>query len=327
MEAVSVISMNHFSSMDLYSELSDIVGILREALKILLRSGRLIASTTLVTLIPNSLLFLSNIFAIKLLVFDLFSKSLLLRTTDPFAMDFFQLFLCIKEDIQVLSWVKLIFFLSYSLVTLFSLLALLFSSMAYHYGKNFELKKFLLRIGSTWPMPLTTWVYITLMGVCYTLLLAGLIGLLMVISDGLAASVFACTVLAILSISLFLHSAVVWMSGLVISVAEESCYGIETLERAEELMEGGTALHGLALNLMSMVTAVVILIACQLITFNQTLVTLFIIGLVIINMVCLMKIFSFMAHMVFYYQCKKIHEDELELPIHMGYIGLIDVFF
>ncbi|XP_043710238.1 uncharacterized protein LOC122659159 [Telopea speciosissima] len=325
MEGESVISMDNFSSMSLYSELMGAVSILRESFKILLRSGKLTASTTIMTLIPNSLLFLSNILSIKLLLFDLFTKSHLLYSIDPFAMDFFELVLCIKEDIQVLSGVKLIFFLTYSLVTLFSILTLLFSSTTSYSSKNFEPKELISKIGRTWVMPLITWVYITLMGIGYTLLLVGLIGLLMLNSDGLAAMIFAGGVLLILSISLFLHSAVIWMSGLVIFVVEESCYGIETVERSKEFMNGGT-LHWIVLNLLSMVTGYVMLIAFQLLKFNQTLLALFIVGLIIVNVICLMKIFSLMAYMVFYYQCKKRYGDELEWPLQMGYSSLIDVF-
>ncbi|KAJ4959214.1 hypothetical protein NE237_026325 [Protea cynaroides] len=284
--------------------------------------GSLTTSTTLVTLFPNSLLFISNILSIKLLVFDLFTRSHLLHTSDPFALDLYELFESIKEDIQVLSAVKLIFFFTYSFVTLFSILALLLSSTVFHSSKNFEPKELLWSIGRTLAMPLITWVYITLMGVGYALLLVGLIGLLMLISDGLAATFFACGVLAILSISLFLHSAVIWMSGLVIFVVEERCYGFETLQRSEEVMKGGT-LHGLVLNLLSMVTGFVLLIAFQLLRVNQTVLTLFIVGLVIVNIICLMKIISLMAYMVFYYQCEKSNREELELPIQLEYISLI----
>ncbi|KAJ4957986.1 hypothetical protein NE237_025097 [Protea cynaroides] len=324
-EDQSDILIDNISAMGLYSEVMGVVRILKQSLKLLLRNGSLAASTTLVTLLPNSLLFFCNIISIKLLVFDLFTRSHLLHTSNPFALDLYELFEGIKEDIQVLSAVKLIFFFIYSLVTLFSILALLISSTVFHSSKNFEPKELLWSIGRTWSMPLITWVYITLMGVGYTLLLVGLIGLLMLITDGLAGTIFACGVFAILSISLFLHSAVVWMSGLVIFVVKERCYGFETLQRSEEVMKGGT-LHGLVLNLLSMVIGFVLLIAFQLLRVNQTVIALFIVGLVIVNVMCLMKIISLMAYMVFYYQCQKSNGEELELPIQFEYMSLIDVF-
>ncbi|KAJ4959453.1 hypothetical protein NE237_026564 [Protea cynaroides] len=324
-EDQSDISIDNFSAMGLYSEVMGVVRILKQSLKILFRNGSLTACTTLVTLFPNSLLFFSNIISIKLLVFDLFTRSHLLRTSDPFALDLYELFECINEDIQALSAVKLIFFIAYSLVTLFSILALLISSTVFHSSKNFEPKELRWSIGRTWAMPLITWVYITLMGVGYTLLLVGLIGLLMLVTDSLAATFFACGVLAILSISLFLYSAVVWMSGLVIFVVEERCYIFETLQRSEEVTKGGT-LHGLVLSLLYMAIGFGLLIAFQLHRVNQTVIALFIVGLVIVNVMCLMKIISLMAYMVFYYECQKSNGEELELPIQFEYISLIDVF-
>ncbi|KAA8535468.1 hypothetical protein F0562_030471 [Nyssa sinensis] len=273
--------------MDTY-KLMGLMEILRNSFKIFFRNGKLMPSIASLSLLLNSLFFLSNFFFMKPLLSDLFFKETLLPSTSPSSPDFIKLLLGIKEANSLL-------------------------------GKNISLKDLLSGIARSWKRLFITSFYTALLGLGYTFfVLATLIPLLVIAADHPFAVKYIFIIFIILATLLYLYLSVVWFLALVISVTEENCYGIEALGKAVVLIKGHR-LNGFALNFLSILLIFIVFPGVRMIKVGQSLALQVVTGLFSVNCIFLLSMFQFIAYTVLYFQCKKSHGEEIEMQVGMGY--------
>ena len=122
--------------------------------------------------------------------------------------------------------------------------------------------------------------------------------------------------LFILTAPLYFYLAVIWTLAIVVSVLEEKC-GIEALGKAGEIVKGLT-LKGFLLKLLFRALYCVLLQLLRMINNKQSTGTNICASLVVVNSVCFVMMFSLIAFMVFYHECKKMHGEELVSEIQGG---------
>ncbi|XP_059635786.1 uncharacterized protein LOC132277966 [Cornus florida] len=296
--------------------------ILRKSFKILFQSGRLMSIIVSLTFLLYSLFYFANLFSIKPLSNDLAIKLISLYTTTPTSPNFINLLIGIKEDFGALLGVELAFVLAYSIVSLFSAVAtILVSAETLCKNQNFSLHDLISRLRRSWTRPIVTSFYTTLLGVGYTyIFLAVLIPILMILYPSVPAKPIA-IVLAIVALIFYAYLSVFWILGLVRTVMEESCYGIEALGKAATLIKG-KRLQGFVLQFLFMLISVIEVQGLSMINVKQSQVNYTIIVLVMIFFGLLVKMFQFIAYTVLYFQCKKIHGEEIEVHGSIEYSKL-----
>ncbi|KAA8535467.1 hypothetical protein F0562_030470, partial [Nyssa sinensis] len=282
-------------------------------------NGKLMPSIASLSLLLNSLFFLSNFFFMKPLLSDLFFKETLLPSTSPSSPDFIKLLLGIKEDIQILIAVESAFYLSSYTFSLFCNTATIFLSANSLLGKNISLNDLLSGIARSWKRLFITSFYTALLGLGYTFfVLATLIPLLVIAADHPFAVKYIFIIFIILATLLYLYLSVVWILALVISVTEENCYGIEALGKAGVLIKGHR-LNGFALNFLSILLIFIVFPGVRMIKVRQSLAVQVVTGLFSVNCIVLLSMFQFIAYTVLYFQCKKSHGEELEMQDGVEY--------
>ncbi|XP_073106993.1 uncharacterized protein [Elaeis guineensis] len=266
------------------SKQSGVMGMLREAMYIPSRNKKLMLPVMLVAFLPSSLLSIGNYISIYPLLLNFIINLYLLSSKEPSTPQFYNLLLQIKEDAEVFVHVDIIF-----------------GAASY-------------MIKGTWKRPFVTRIYFTLLFVGYTVTSVCLIAILMLNAHGSMVLIVLGALLALLARLLYVYLGMVWMMGLVISVLEDDCYGMEALEKAGHLVKGRRA--------QGFLIAVVFLMIDGVLTggygfgitrFQSDLVTHQATGLVVLNILLLLKMFSQMVYTVFYYECNKSHGREIQV--------------
>lgn len=108
---------------------------------------------------------------------------------------------------------------------------------------------------------------------------------------------------------------VTWNLGFVVSVLEEKS-GSEAIGKAAKIIKG-KRLHGFILNLVFMILTLVIFLSD--LTVKLAAANSVIIGFFVTVVLGLVNILRWMAYTILYYQCKKNHGEEVELPWSKGY--------
>ncbi|XP_044464394.1 uncharacterized protein LOC123194950 [Mangifera indica] len=294
-----------------------LVDILRDALKIFYRNGKLMASFTLFTLSLFSLLYLFNIFSMKPLLTKWITDQSLLLFTSPNTPEYANLLVAAHKDMRVFIGTEWILLLITSFMSFFFSTATIFASATTHNGKKFSLKDLFFTTAGSLKRPFLTLLYITLFGVGYIFLALFLLLPLMMSFQ----STFAWKVLYVLlwvsAAAFYGYLAVVWTLALVVSVLEES-YGIEALEKAANIVKG-MEMHGFLVNIAITILSFIVLEGFRLVNFKDFGGVEVIIGLLILNSLWLVKMFGLMAYTVLYYQCKKTNGEEVELNGDLEY--------
>jgi len=115
--------------------------------------------------------------------------------------------------------------------------------------------------------------------------------------------------LGIFALIFLMYLTVAWDMALVISVIDKSYYGLEALGQAGRLVKG-RRVHGFALSLLYTVLMVIIIWVSP----NPKSVSMMIIcGSFAIVLNCLVTMVYFMSYTVLYFQCKKTHDEEIDL--------------
>ncbi|XP_058113880.1 uncharacterized protein LOC131256842 [Magnolia sinica] len=294
-----------------------VFGILREALKIPSKNGKLFLSITLLFLIPSSLLYLANNFAIKPLVTDISAKSVMLQDNDPQRPGYTKLMGAINKDAGILVSGEMIFLLISSMVSLFAITATISASAMAYYRKDLTHNELFIRIGRTWKRPLITRLYIILFNSGCLFLILILIGMLKMFAMGLPIAL-ACLllVLALLFLCFYGYISVICNLGIVISVIEESNYGIGALAKAAELIKGRKRQGYIIYVLFKLVgLAIYWVLGSAMQVMHLTHAS----SLVLVNIGSLETILLFMVFTMFYIECKKSHGEKVEIEGESGY--------
>ncbi|KAE8056801.1 hypothetical protein FH972_013540 [Carpinus fangiana] len=278
---------------------------------------KLMASITMLILLLNSFLLISNIFSIKEVVVDFATKAMFLQITTPGTSEFYKLITALKEDVRLFAGVEWIFILAIYVTSLFSAATTISASAATYRGKDMSIKDLLLGVVKSWKRPSITWFYITLLQSGYLFLTLATLFLFMLMFVG---EVFlpAISWIIIIPATVFLsYLAIVWTLAFVVSVMEERC-GIDALGKAGELVKG-LEMSGFFLNLVFGVLSYVVYQGFRLININQSAVVRLLIVLLVSNSLCLLKVFELMAFTVFYHECKKNKGEETEIHGSLEY--------
>ncbi|XP_043711018.1 uncharacterized protein LOC122659924 [Telopea speciosissima] len=274
------------------------------------KNGKFMLSIIVLTLVPYSLLLLADHYIQYPLIMDFITRVLLLGTEKRRSPERTKLLSQIKEDARNIVTIQFFFTIGFCFISLFSITSTIYVSAMARAKKNLSFKELVSMIIRTWIRPTITLFYLTLLGSGYALLVLVSLGVLVVVSDGLLTLLVLCILTALLGFLLSQYLAANWVLGLVISVVEEGCYGLEALGRAAEIIKG-KKLHfqGFIINLIFALICGTILgvLGYKFIT-SLLVARRLVILLVIVNMLCLVKIFYFMVYTMFYLHCKKIHQ-------------------
>ncbi|KAF5725911.1 hypothetical protein HS088_TW23G00643 [Tripterygium wilfordii] len=298
------------------------VEILTQALKILFKNGKLLVSIASLTLLFTSLIFLLNVFFISPRITDFIVENSFLLVTNPSSPEFTTLLVGMKQDIQIFLGFQWIFLVANIIITVLSSIALILASAAsYQYGANNpSLKELMLISLKSLKGPFITWFYTTLLGVGYMFFVLGILvpAFIMMGSIAFAASSVTSMLLSFLAAASYSYLAMDWTLAVIVSVVEEKYCGIEALEKGKQLVKG-MELYGSALNFLFSVLSLVVLQGMRLINFKQSAAVEITIGLIVLNSVCLIRMFWLLVYTSFYYQCKKNHGEEVEMQVNMEY--------
>ncbi|GMN20755.1 hypothetical protein TIFTF001_043162 [Ficus carica] len=293
--------------------LAGFVETLRETYEIFVKKGKLIPSITLLFLFLSSIFFLSNFFSIKPLLSDLILKFTVLMITSPTpgTPAFTDDILSLKEDLGTLAGIEWIFIVANSLASLFFSTATIITSAAIYGGKEtLHIKDLLSTVGQTWRRPFVTLFYTTLFDLGYIFFVFTFkLPLVLVFDHERAFSLFSTMVSMIISI-FYLYISVVWTLAIVISVLEEKS-GIKALGKAAELVKG-MKIKGFCIKLLFGILFYIVF-ELTMKTLNKQYNSLsfgIVIVLLFLNIACLVKMLSWTAYTVFYYECKKTHGEE-----------------
>ncbi|CAL5328444.1 unnamed protein product [Camellia sinensis] len=291
------------------------VGILKESIKLLLRSknGKLIATITTISILLNSVLSSSLILSTRPFIGDLLAKQALLylptqnsSDTDPADM-----FVDIKHDIRILLVVEFAFFLASFTVSLFSISSMILASAVTYYGKSLSFKDLCSRFFKLFVRPLVTFLQFKLTVISYIIVfvLALMFSLAIVGTDHLFTLILINIALCVLTSIFWIYLSVLWSLAMVISVIEESCYGIQALRKASRLVKG-RRLQGFALNLVFALPMVIVFMVTMMIGDKKSQIVMVLVMTVFSSLV---MVFQWMSFTVLYFQCKKINGEAIEL--------------
>ncbi|KDP34247.1 hypothetical protein JCGZ_07818 [Jatropha curcas] len=290
------------------------IGILRDALKIFTKNGKIIASIILFTLFVKSLLFLTNLFSIKPLITDIAFEKFLLHFTTPGKPEFTNIFNHIIKDIKIIFGIEITYIIFDFVSILLSSTATILAAVIIHGGKQEHLpvKELLLRTVKSWKRPLVTWLYIFLFSLVYVFIFVAILflGIQITNHNPIFSAIFA-IVLGISASILYIHLSVTWTLAIVVSVAEQ-IRGLEALGKAAQIVEGMKR-QGFLLNLVFTILSLIMAQGTRLISSRKSFVLAIILALVIINVASLVRMYCLAAFTVFYYRCKKTHGENVEL--------------
>ncbi|XP_048227602.1 uncharacterized protein LOC125369431 [Ricinus communis] len=289
------------------------IGILREALKIFCKNGRIMASIALFTFLAQSILYLANFFSIMPLIFDLLLQRNLLHIATPDTPGFTDILNHIRKDIKILFELELVYLILDSIAFLLSSTATVLAAAIIHGGKeDLSFKDLVLRTARTWTRPLVTWLYINLLGLVYLFgFLAILIGMILVIQNPVILAV-AAILLGVSAVLHYIYLTVTWNLAIVVSAVEET-RGLKAIIKASEIVKA-MKLQGFLMNLLFSISSVVLVQGMNVSAkAHESVAVQVCAALIVVNCASLLRMYWFVAYTVFYYRCKKTHGERVEL--------------
>ncbi|KAK1323284.1 hypothetical protein QJS10_CPA02g01439 [Acorus calamus] len=166
------------------------------------------------------------------------SKAALLPREDPNSQEAKATMTGLLDDLQQLSGLQLAFMVPFFIISLYSLVTTVHSSATMYHDKFLTLGAMLSEIKWVWKRPIITMIYIGLFTFAYVFTVVFFMIVSMVIIKG-ATEVALIVVMALLATLYYLHLLAVWTIGLVVSVIEEDCYGMDAIKKARNSSKEG----------------------------------------------------------------------------------------
>ncbi|XP_020587934.1 uncharacterized protein LOC110029816 [Phalaenopsis equestris] len=280
------------------SKLFNIISILREAISIPSRSKKLMLSSVLLCLLPNFLLLMINYISIYPLLLNFLMKLYLITKEDPTTPQFFDAIIGLRSDAEGFVRVHILFTILSYIITTISMMMIVHSSLLVYSGKQSTLNDVFMRLKSTWIYVFITCIYFSVLYTGYAVLSVCLITVPMLSANGSTISILIGGLFAMSGRLLSVYLTMVWTVGVVVSVAEEGCFGLEAMWRGGEIVKG-RRLEGFLIALMLLLADGVFTGGYGFVgAKNAT-------GFLLANILVLMKLFSYMVYSVFYFECKK----------------------
>ncbi|KAL5700146.1 hypothetical protein ACHQM5_025631 [Ranunculus cassubicifolius] len=299
-----------------YSELQNVMLILKKTFKLLERNKKIFLSIVLATMIPLYLFLLANKFILASLFNNLSLVAVSLFTMTPATPDYARQIFKIQEDTILVFLVEMIYLVIAAMVSLSSMVSTIYVSGMSYIGKDLTLKELWSKIKQIWVRPLITWFYTSLMitGVSLVILLPCIF---VAFARGsivmLAVGIIPIVLVSIVNIYLGL----IWLVGLVSSVLED-CSGLEALGKAEKLVSK-KKIVGFVLMIVLVVPFSAIYLLTVMSSGRPTGIVQFSMMDIAVTLGILLNIVSIMTCTVFYFDCKHSHGEQVELEEEMGY--------
>ncbi|KAK8954892.1 hypothetical protein KSP39_PZI001690 [Platanthera zijinensis] len=280
------------------TKLSGIAAILGESLSLPAKNKRLMLPAMVLCFVPNSVLLMGNYISLYPLLLNLLVKIYLITKEDPSTPQFFDAIVGLKNDAEAFVHARIIFLVVSCAISAFSMMVMVNSSLLACSGQQSTLRDVMLRMKSNWLPVFVTYIYFALLYTGYTVLSVCFIAVPMLTANGSAVSVGAGGVAGLLARLLFAYLAAVWTVGLVVAVAEEGCFGLEALWRGGEMVRG-RKIQAFLISLMLLFGDGVLAAGYGFAgTGNAA-------GVILVNALVMMKMFTHTVYTVFYLQCRK----------------------
>lgn len=302
-----------------FSRLNEFLSIFSESIKLLPKNWKLIAFVTS---------FSSTLYVSLKLLFDYSMKSLLLdesmqqslMSTPESGFDLSKitsLLHQLQRDTAFLLAVEVIFLLAFLAISFITAIStILVSSISYN-SKNSSIRELISMICRSWRRPLVISMYISTLTIGYFATIAIFASPLWMYPNlpklGLGM------VILIPSFAFYLYLLVPWILALVISVAEERVNGLEALGRAAVLVKG-KRLHGFLLNVIHSVLVSIIFQCYKIKIWGDASQTAMFVFVTCIS--SFVNVFKLISYTVLYFQCKRHHDEEIELHGGLKYTKL-----
>ncbi|PIN18217.1 hypothetical protein CDL12_09112 [Handroanthus impetiginosus] len=300
--------------------------ILIESIKLLRKNGKLIAFIAILSIILSSTSLFLFFYFFESLMADTFVTSQQSFMPDPSStltletsLNPAQIASHLRQDSALLISLEISFCISFATIFFFSAISTIILSSVSYSGKNLSLKELLLKIRTTWVRSLITTFYASgTLTIGYFVFVITMLTPLLPTYPKPAILFIMAILLAIIALIFYLYLFVAWGLAIVVSVVEETCYGIKALRKATLLVEG-KRLHGFLLIICSNFVVFIILQGYKMLLGNKGFMNPKINLLFSVSVSILVEIFLVVAYTVLYFECKKHHGEEIELHGSLEY--------
>ncbi|KAL3532916.1 hypothetical protein ACH5RR_006437 [Cinchona calisaya] len=290
------------------------VVILQESIKLLSKNGKLIVLTILPTLLLTSISFVIFNLSYESLLRDMLIRECIIPLTSASSAEFSNKLAGLRENFGLMLVVHITFILSYTIISLFSITATVLIFSVSYTERTLSHRGFALLVLKSLKRPLITGFYTTMLDIGYIYFVLDLAGPLTFSGKTMGEQLGVLFLVAAGGYMWYLYFSMVWILGIVISVIEENCNGIEALGKAGKLIKG-KRIQGYIMNIILVMISVLVVLLIQGfggIRGHKWPVNDTIFGMFLVNLSCLLRLFHFVAHTVLYFQCKKNHGEEIE---------------
>ncbi|KAJ4959142.1 hypothetical protein NE237_026253 [Protea cynaroides] len=284
------------------SLISDVTGVLRAAIKLPSRNKKLTISVTILLLIP---------FSILVMFHAIFAGPLLQKLED-----FNDNHSTAQKDAWILVCLEFAFSIVFSAIFLFGMAATISSSALTYEGNIIRIDELLLMIQATWKRLVVTGLYIFFITIAYVFLCLVMLGAFILVTSVGAIAAWI-SILGFSAALFYLYPATVFLLSLVISILE-NCYGMKALGKARELIKG-RKIQGFVVLLLLELLSTPISFLLILITVDDDddlgSMTQIAFGSVFTFLFCVVRLLTFVVFTLFYYECKKDHEENVQIEL------------
>ncbi|WVZ92688.1 hypothetical protein U9M48_038734 [Paspalum notatum var. saurae] len=223
-----------------------VAAVLSEALCLARRSKRHMLPCLLLALIPSSLLLAAGSHvSVYSLLLGFIARLHSLDRENPATPRFFGLLIRLKSDAAALSHANATLAAASHLGHFASTVIIAHAAAAACAGRHLPAKDLLQKLAESWRTgPLETYLYSTLLSAGYTALSVSLIAvpaLNTAAGPSPRLAVVAAAAAAAAARFLYIYLAMVWAVGVVVSILEDGCRGLEAMHRAGEAVRGRRA--------------------------------------------------------------------------------------
>lgn len=283
--------------------------ILQDALATLTKNVRLILPILLVSILSSFLLFLGDFLTTRPLLVDLILKYVTSRNYKPDSPEFSNLRAAILKDLGELFADQIIFIMAAFFIQSLLQITTIYAITATYSGEFFTLKELLSKVKRGLKGPMITRVYAALINLGYLLILLTLAIVASLLLTVSIEFIILDIVLLLLALIFDIYLATVLQLSVVVSVAEEGCYGVDAIGRAMKLIKAKKK-EAILITLLYNVIACAIYVAYNRMVAASAATHQVVAEFVLFALQTPLAFFVLSAFTVFYYECKKGHGEE-----------------
>lgn len=212
--------------------------ILCEAFKLPTKNLNLTLTILLLSFLASSITSGTNYLSTDLIFRDLAAKLRSIASIDPSSPEYTIIHAAIVKDLKELLCIETIFVVASYVVNSLLKIATIHAFSLMSCGKPSTVKDLLCRLGRGLKGPMITMLYISFLNLGYIFLLFAGVGVIVFSASGSVALITSGIILALLGLILYMYLVMVWLVGVVISVVEDNCYGLDAISKAAEKVRG-----------------------------------------------------------------------------------------